>query len=365
MLNFESIIDQDRPVRFLTTLFLKEIIPHAMLFTGIEGVGKKTCAKIFAMLNNCHGKSGPPVNSTGAYSSIETTDHRINPCGVCKSCRKIESDYHPDIIFVKPTGHFIRINRIRELTHSIAMKPYEAKLRVVIISDAHTMTPEAGNALLKSLEEPPDRTIFILTAVQAEDLLPTIVSRCRQISFNPISLKNIVAILNKKKGLDPEDAMSIAVMANGSISKAMMMSKPTNKIKWIKHRNWLYSLVSGLICPGHPPGGGLQSVSTSLAFAYKLSQKPGDISESLEMIKSWLRDIIIYKYAPDKIINKDTLSSIQYVAKNVSARLILAKIDAVHTAQQNINLNSTLRLTLEIMMVRLAFDPKLEHFVKN
>ena len=104
-------------------------------------------------------------NGRTTLDHLKTTD----PCGCCKSCRKIQTGNHPDIIQVKPFGPLIRIGQIRDLCRILAMKPYEARYRVVIISHAQAMNPAAGNALLKVLEEPPDRTILILTAMQATD----------------------------------------------------------------------------------------------------------------------------------------------------------------------------------------------------
>jgi len=186
---FESIIGQDRPIRILTAFLHKGTIPHALLFTGIEGVGKERAAVALAMAFNCaENRSG----SDAAGVDLRRSDHAdanrpftIKPCGICKSCRKIDSDNHPDIIRLKPSGPFIKIDQIRALCQTLAMKPYEAGMRVVIISEAQAMNPAAGNALLKMLEEPPARTILILVAAHPSDLLPTIVSRCQHIRFNP------------------------------------------------------------------------------------------------------------------------------------------------------------------------------------
>ena len=169
MPGFDSIIDQERPIRILLSLLFHGTIPHALLFTGIEGVGKKTAAVALAMACNCRR----PV--------------AVEPCGECAACRKIAAGAHPDILRVSPAGAMIKIDQIRELCQVLTMKPYEARVRVVIIADAHTLNPAAGNALLKMLEEPPARTVLILTAPQTGDLLPTIVSRCQHIRFKPIA----------------------------------------------------------------------------------------------------------------------------------------------------------------------------------
>ena len=166
MPGFESITDQTRPARILAAFLKKGTIPHALLFTGIEGVGKQTAARMFAMACNCleDGRGQPQVNS--GKKGLPDNYKISEPCGLCRSCRKILSNSHPDVIQIKPSGYNIRISQIRDLCGILSLKPYEAKVRVVIISAAQTMNMAAGNALLKILEEPPDRTILILTATE-------------------------------------------------------------------------------------------------------------------------------------------------------------------------------------------------------
>jgi DNA polymerase-3 subunit delta' len=237
---FESIIEQDLPVRLLNTFLQNGTIPHALLFTGIEGVGKESTALAFAMACNCAGEDSKP---TRPESDI--------PCGNCKSCRKIEAGNHPDIIRVKPSGPFIKINQVRSLCQTLAMKPYEARRRVVIITEAQAMNPAAGNALLKMLEEPPLRTILILVATHTSDLLPTIVSRCQQIRFKPISNQHLESVLVERHGLDPGDAIIITTMAGGSLSRALHM----HRTHWVNRRNWLIKEMDALTRPGQPPPG--------------------------------------------------------------------------------------------------------------
>jgi len=118
----------------------------------------------------------------------------------------------------------IKIAQIRSLLGTLAMRSYEAKRRVVIISDAQTMSPEASNALLKALEEPPDQTIIVLIAPQGTDLLPTIVSRCQHIRFNPIRREDLERLLVEKHGMEPMQARVPSMMANGSLSQALKLS---------------------------------------------------------------------------------------------------------------------------------------------
>lgn len=349
MVGFESILGQEKPIRLLTTLLQNETIPHALLFLGIEGVGKKTTALAIAMAGNCmgHGDENLPKKKKirANRSTIQEITTKIEICGCCKSCSKIKSGNHPDIILVEPTGNFIRINQIRNLCNTLTMKPYEARLRVVIISDAQAMNPAASNALLKMLEEPPDRTVLILTAVHTSDLLPTIVSRCQHIRFSPIPHDHIEALLIEKQGASHDDAKIIATMANGSISKAFSMMRHMSKINWIKRRAWLLNSVESL---------SLMSIPSRLAFAEHLSKNKVALADSLEVMKSWFRDLVICKFQPAQIINKDLSEKIQRNSKKMTVDSLLLKIDDIHLAQKNIQANTNLRLTLEVLIMRLA-----------
>ncbi|MDY6790393.1 MAG: DNA polymerase III subunit delta' [Thermodesulfobacteriota bacterium] len=333
-------------MRILAAFLQKRSIPHALLFTGIDGVGKKDAATAFAMACNCIGEKTEPSELIDPSTAKTNLPIAVNPCGHCRSCRKIESGNHPDIIRIKPSGAFIKIDQIRGLCDILAMKPYEAKVRVVIISDAHAMNPSAGNALLKMLEEPPDRSILILTACQISDLLPTIVSRCQHIRFNPVSVKSIKTRLMENQGLAPDKASVIAAMANGSISRAIVMSQSN----WINLRNWLINAI------GPDQSGALCSVSSGIlmAVAETLQKNKDFLFDSLEIIKSWLRDLVVYRFHPEKIMNKDLIEKIQFVSPNIDIRSLLLKIDAIQTAQKNIQSNANLRLTLETMMMQIG-----------
>ncbi len=343
---FDSIVGQKQPLRILTTYLRNEAIPHALLFTGIEGVGKKTAAMIFSMACNCSDKVILPVYWTDKLRALPDKNQKIiNPCGECRSCKKIISGNHPDIIHIKPPGPYIRIAQIRSLIQTLAMKPYEAWFRVVVLSDAQTMNPEASNALLKVLEEPPPQTILILTALQATDLLPTVTSRCQLVKFNPIPCKDLTEMLMEKHDIDPERAEIIAIMANGSYSKAFSMIGSD----WLLNREWLLN-ASGLY---HPEKLSSRSTFEQLAFADCLAHNKKTILDSMEVLKLWLRDLVVFKYSPEKIINKDLISKIKQASEQVSLESLLSKISLIQSAQKAIQSNANLRLTLETMMLGL------------
>ena len=330
MPGFESIIDQDRPVRILTTFLQNGTIPHALLFTGIEGVGKESTAVAFAMACNCAGEIPSPIRQETSSS-----------CGICKPCRKIEAGNHPDIIRVKPSGPFIKIDQIRSLCQTLAMKPYEAKRRVVIMTNAQEMNPAASNALLKMLEEPPVSTILILVATHTSALLPTVVSRCQQLRFKPISSKYLESVLVQKHGLDAGDAMIITTMAGGSLSRALRM----HRTHWINRRNWLIKEMDAL---------STGSVNRLLAFGEQLSKNKDALQDSLEVMKSWLRDLAVGQLNPERVINQDLAQKIQQTSQSMSIAALLDKIDMIQATQNTIRTGTNLRLALETMVLKLA-----------
>ncbi len=322
-------------------------IPHAFIFSGIAGVGKKKTAIQFAMACNCSSRDIHPENvQATAFVTRNTDIRRVGPCGRCRSCRKISTGNHPDIVHLEPSGNHIRISQIRLLIHTLALKPYEADYRVVLLTDAHLMNPEAGNALLKMLEEPPPRTILILTVLQASDLLPTIVSRCQHIRFNPLSRKDLTGLLVANRKIEPELAEIISIMARGSYTKALDMIGTD----WPERRRWLLT-ASGLDRLHMEKSGSIRHL---LAFAEKLLQSRESVMDSLEIMKTWLRDLMIYPFSPEKIINQDLAATIQSAAGNAGYDMLSAKIEAIQSAQKQILANANVKLTLETMMLKLA-----------
>jgi DNA polymerase-3 subunit delta' len=309
-------------------------------------VGKQAAAIALAMACNCQGEnSGLKAEERSKHDpnspSVKSDFSAFESCGVCKSCRKIESGNHADIIRIQPSGSFIKIAQIRALAHTLAMRPYEAKTRVVVVAAAQALNAAASNALLKILEEPPSRTMLVLIATQKSALLPTIVSRCQCIGFNPISQKNMAVLLREKHKLAPQAAGILAAMTNGSYSRAELMVRSN----WLKRRRWLIDEMNTL---------SVKKMGGLLALAEKLSGEREELSESLEVIKVWFRDLIIGQYDPGKIINQDVADKIRIASEKVSVPSLLSKVDAVQQTQNRITANTNLRLSMENLLIQLA-----------
>ncbi|MGD8990575.1 MAG: DNA polymerase III subunit delta' C-terminal domain-containing protein, partial [Desulfobacterales bacterium] len=292
-----------------------------------------------AMACNCRGEASGFIAEDGFEQ--DAARPVLKSCGVCKSCRKISANNHPDIIAVQPRGPFIKIEQIRGLLQTLSMKPYEAKTRVVIISEAQCMNAAASNALLKILEEPPDRSMLVLIASHKSDLLPTIASRCQPIAFNRIPVNHIASWIVREHGLASQVAEIIAAMADGSLSKAQMMIDNN----WLQSRKWLVAEMQRL---------SLHPMTRLFALAEKLAREKELLAERFEIIKSWFRDLIIYQYDSRKIINQDVSDQIKQASDRSEARVHMSKLFAVQEIQSRLKANTNLRLCMEKLLIQLA-----------
>ncbi|HKX12194.1 MAG TPA: DNA polymerase III subunit delta' [bacterium] len=182
-------------------------LPHAMMFLGPEGVGKALVARHLAAALLCAEKAGP--------------------CGACRSCELLAKGQHPDLFELKPDGGRIKIDSIRELKRSFALPPLVSSARVVLIAEAHAMNAAAANALLKTLEEPPSATYFILGSHAAGWVPRTILSRCQKVRFPPLSHDELEAVL-QAKGIS--GAAKALDWAQGSAKAALQLGEVETEI---------------------------------------------------------------------------------------------------------------------------------------
>ncbi len=334
MPGFGGIVGQERALRILGTLVAGKAVPHALLFTGIDGIGKSTTARALAMTVNCEAPLQPVAERPWP-----------DACGRCRSCRRIAAGIHPDVIEIGPQGTFLKIGQIRALLTDLALKPYEARFRIVVLTDAHAMTPEAANALLKVLEEPPPQTILVLTAHGTADLLPTVVSRCQPIRFAPLSAERIAALLAERHGQDAEDALVLAALAGGSLSRAIALTREGAVDRWRRRRDWLAAILPGL--ERQPP-------AVLLAMAAELALDGKGAVDSLELAKTWLRDQIVAGCRPEKLVYRDRSDDLQRLAKGCDPERLAEWIVRLQEAQQALSANAAARPTLEALFFALA-----------
>lgn len=206
-----DVIGHRRIVALLARSVARASLPPSLIFGGPSGVGKRLTALGVAQALNC-----PTPQSTD--------DLEIDACGACASCARIARGVHPDVLIVEPgdTGS-IKIDPVREVIDRAAYRPFEGKRRAVIIDEADALVPSAQNALLKTLEEPPPASVFMLVTPRPDVLLPTVRSRCPRLSFQPLKADDIAAAL-VARGHSVADARAVAATADGSLGHALEAS---------------------------------------------------------------------------------------------------------------------------------------------
>jgi len=202
-----AVVGHRRLLALLARSIERGSLPPSLVFAGPSGVGKRTVAIAAAQLLNC-------TNRTGGAPDIDA-------CGECAACTRIARGVHADVITVQPgDSGSIKIEQVREVIDRAAYRPFEGRFRVVVIDNAEALVPAAQNALLKTLEEPPSSSIFILVTSQPDLLLPTVLSRCPRLRFGALGDDDLVALL-VGRGRPEHEARAVAAAADGSVQRAL------------------------------------------------------------------------------------------------------------------------------------------------
>ncbi len=210
---WHSIRGHDRVVDELRTAARSGRLPHALLFVGPEGVGKRTFARKLAQALLCEAR--PEAD--------------LDPCGACAGCVQVEGDTHPDLLTAgRPEDkQELPIKVIRDLCDEFGLKPARGGRKVAIVDDVDSMNEEAANAFLKTLEEPPPGAVLILLGTSAERQLETVVSRCQVVRFEPLPADELAAtLLERGVATEPAEALKLATLADGSVGRAVGLADP-------------------------------------------------------------------------------------------------------------------------------------------
>lgn len=303
MIDFDMIVGQQKPIKLLKNLIKFNRVGHAYLFTGTEGVGKKITAIAFSKAINCPNLA-----------------ENLNPCNHCSSCLKIEKGTHPDFQIISPTESSITIEQIRGIKEVVYWQPLENRKKIFLIDEAHKMTVQASNSLLKILEEPPPFVLFVLLSDKPENILPTIISRCQKIPFHPISTEEQSRfLLRLNPNLSISSLKKIPLFSKGSLSKAIALSNDLTKINdKIRYIDWLISLKTG------------KALTEYYSCAEEqLSEIQDSFSEFVEMMIIWFRDILFYQLNlnPELLSFPEKIESLQDFAQGYSKDSIVQILD--------------------------------------
>ena len=316
---FSAVIGQSVAVSFLKRTLTAGKLGHAYIFEGIPGCGKRTTALALVEALFCGGTEG---------------------CGNCPSCRKLASLQHPDLHLVEPERAVIKIDQIRELQRELALRPYEAPRKACIIADADRLNLASGNALLKTLEEPPGDALLILITANLGGVLPTIISRCQRLRFQPLTEQAIEERL-VELGKEPGLARVASSMAGGSLTKALEACTEET----LARRGTLLEQLTAL---------SLDDIASLLKTAESLAADKEAAMEALDVIVTFLRDLLIYQSGGDSIVNRDQLSLIERQALGLSRQEITERLERTLATRQALLRNVNTRLALEVLFMNFA-----------
>lgn len=323
---FKDVVGHKDIINYIRNAVREDKVSHAYILNGERGAGKKMLANLFAATLLCE-KGGP------------------DPCNECHSCRQAESGNHPDIIKVtheKPNS--ISVDDIREqVNNTIMIKPYQGPYKVYIIPQADMMTPQAQNALLKTIEEPPEYAVIMLLTENADTLLPMINSRCVMLKLRNIKDTLIKKYLMETMQVPDYKADMCTAFAQGNMGRAIMLanSEHFNEIRdeavqLLKYINEME--LSEIV----------QAVSR--ITAYKL-----EINDYLDIIMIWYRDVLLYKATKDmdKVVFKDQLKYIKERAKRSSYEGIELIIESLEKAKARLKANVNFDLVMELLFLTI------------
>jgi DNA polymerase III subunit delta' len=316
---FSEIVGHERNIAVLQRILGSTKLAHAYLFAGIEGCGKKKTALALITAAFCGGSEG---------------------CGSCPSCRKMAAISHPDLHLVEPDGAFIKIDQVRDLQKELAYRPYEAPRKACIIDGADRLNPAAGNALLKTLEEPPGNALLILLATSIDNVLPTIRSRCQGLLFQGLPEQAIGDYL-VHQGVPSATAQVSAALADGSLAKALNLSSAD----FMAERTTLLTAVSGVT---------LAKISDLFAVAEKFDKDREAAINSLDLLLSFWRDMLHLRSGADGIINQDLLPHLEREAADRSEQAIMAQIGMITDTRRALQRNANVRLAMDVLLMNLA-----------
>jgi len=329
-----QVIGQTRAVSLLQRSLETGSLAHAYLFTGPAHVGKMTLAINLAQALNCEADEPP--------------------CGECASCQKIASAKHSDVQIVSLSHNVdsaedrpraeISIDQIRQVQHTASLPPFEGRCKVFIIDEAEFLSIEAANCLLKTLEEPAEKVVFILLATNERLLPATVVSRCQMVELFPMPAVEIETILGSNWGVEPEKARLLARLSHGCLGWAVSVALDDSLLQ---QRAGLLDSLLDIVSADYE-----ERFVYVAELANQFSQNRGLVYERLNLWLDWWRDLLLVKVgSTDNITNIDRLDSLSDMAKRYSLAQIRASIQSILATGEQLRQNANPRLALEVLML--------------
>lgn len=304
-MSFSDIKGQDSSLEILRGHMKSARLARGYLFLGPSGVGKAFTAKTLAKALNCK-------------------EDNLDSCDKCPSCLKIESNQHPDVHIIDSQDSEIKIEDIRQLQSEIALRPYEARVKVFIIKNAHNLNQASGNAFLKTLEESPGNSVIILISEKPSLLLKTIVSRCQTIKFYPAPRQQLENVLFTNYSTGKELAHFLSFFCEGRLGQALSLKE----VDILKQKNLIIDEFA---------------LHRRSGIDVLLGKKRNEVRDSLNILASWFRDMYILKIGlnSDELINldrkPDLLKSIERYSFAELDDILTFISQAIYYLEHNIN----------------------------
>ncbi|PLX95071.1 MAG: DNA polymerase III subunit delta' [Desulfuromonas sp.] len=320
-MTFANIIGHERQKKLLRQAWRNQRMAHAYLFTGAEGIGKRLMAVALVRLIFCENQTG---------------------CGTCAGCRRIDHNNHPDLHVLEPEGSFIKIDAIRELQKELQHPPLEAPRRICIIDGAERMNPAAGNALLKTLEEPRTDVMLILISPQPQNVLETIRSRCQQMPFARLEQSMIRKVL-AQQDFNEDESRILASLSEGSLKRAL----GSDRDFYLEERKERFKAVC-ILTPG--------SIVPLLELAEKWAADKEQLEDLATLLLSCYRDIflVVSQGSNSLLANTDLKERIVHQAAKETPTSIQHKLEALLDFHHHLRRNVNRQLAMERLLIRLV-----------
>jgi DNA polymerase-3 subunit delta' len=319
---FEDIPGQERTKGLLRRWLTTGRIPHALLLSGMAGIGKAALARQFAKALLC----GAGTSGAG--------------CDRCRDCLRVASGCHPDLLWLRPEGQFIKIEQVRALTARLRFPPFESRWRIIVIEDAQALREDTANALLKMLEEPPKANLFVLLTLEPQMLLPTLVSRCCQVRLQPLDEATIARELVARGCSGPSEAHEISRLAMGSLQRAEALVDGQVLAR--------YTLVVERVAA--------LAASAALDFfqlAAEWAKEGADLDQDLEHLQLWLRDLLVLRLTGLSPADALCVAAAADVWQRLTVDELLGLYQVVEQGRQHLRRNASKQLTLEVLCLAL------------
>ena len=327
MSRFVDIVGQEQLKEHLENALTTNKVSHAYIINGERSAGKEFIAKTFAMALQCENRQG------------------IEPCQECHSCRQALSGNHPDIIFItheKPNT--ISVDDIRsQINGDVAIKPYSSPRKIYIMNEGEKMTVQAQNALLKTLEEPPEYAVILILTTNANSLLPTILSRCVVLNMKPVRDEQIKRFLMESMEVPSYKADICTAFARGNVGKARMLAKSE---EFDKVKDEAITLLKYI---------GEMEINEIVAAIKKINEYKFDVNDYLDILSSWYRGVLMFKATHDanNLIFREEIQYIRKVADKSTYEGIEEIIDALEKSKQRLTANVNFDLTMELLLLTI------------